>query len=176
MLISFVQCRATIAAVQLSSKVAFDLLELSNENERKHKAKEMYQLRSLMGNVAHDLKTPLHSIEADLKVLNTFKQGSMFPSRPDESVRLDAKGEGMMTSEQIHLDIQAVKPRVTLLIDDALSILKVTSRLLSINGHSVKTAANGSIGLKILKEAYINQEFNMVLTYLQMPVMAINFR
>ena len=72
MRISFVQSRATIAAVQLSSKVALDLLELSNENDRKLKAKEMNQLRSLMGNVAHDLKTPLHSIEADLEVLNIF--------------------------------------------------------------------------------------------------------
>lgn len=33
---------------------------------------ESAQLRSLMGNVAHDLKTPLHSIEADLEVLFKF--------------------------------------------------------------------------------------------------------
>ena len=417
MRISFVQSRATIAAVQLSSKVALDLLELSNENDRKLKAKEMNQLRSLMGNVAHDLKTPLHSIEADLEVLNIFmsrisddaldlanilvesefpgekfqagsvfhslnatckfmsmainrsqdfmkasnnialvplmetfdiksaimmsvncinhyqssrlinvhpiceeicpylisdkywlsentlcllsnaikysdsgdinvcvklvkvplfelegidikdehgvnhgpiaidvlpqtdisvtsspihqsrsmimltvedggvgitdearknlfqpfkqaqrmaggtglglyslskrvealggsngvsdrtdgRQGSMFwftfPYRPDEIAGLDVKGEGIMASEQINPDVEAVKPRVILLIDDAMSILKVTSRLLSMNGHSVKTAANGSIGLNILKEIFINQEFDMVLTDLQMPVM-----
>ena len=39
------------------------------------------------------------------------------------------------------------------------------------NGHTVETASNGSIGLKRLKEAYENGDFDMVLTDLQMPVM-----
>ena len=38
-------------------------------------------------------------------------------------------------------------------------------------GHEVQTAANGSLGLKMLKDAYLSQDFDMVLTDLQMPVM-----
>ena len=36
------------------------------------KETEVAQLRSLMGNVAHDLKTPLFAIEADLETLKIF--------------------------------------------------------------------------------------------------------
>ena len=72
MRVTFVQSRATIAAVELNSQHEFDLLEISTDIERKVKEKEIQQLRSLMGNVAHDLKTPLHSIVADLEVLHVF--------------------------------------------------------------------------------------------------------
>ena len=71
---TFVHSQSMLAAVKLNAQHEFELLELSAENERKLKEKEMYQLRSLMGNVAHDLKTPLHSIEADLDVLKVFMQ------------------------------------------------------------------------------------------------------
>ena len=69
---TFVHGRAVVAAINQSAKHKFELLELSTNIERKLKEKEIYQLRSLMGNVAHDLKTPLHSIEADLDVLSVF--------------------------------------------------------------------------------------------------------
>ena len=72
--ITFVHSQSILAAVKLNAQHEFELLELSAENERKLKEKEIYQLRSLMGNVAHDLKTPLHSIEADLDVLRVFMQ------------------------------------------------------------------------------------------------------
>ena len=39
------------------------------------------------------------------------------------------------------------------------------------NGHTVVTASNGAVGLQMLKESYINQLYDMVLTDLQMPVM-----
>lgn len=42
-------------------------------------------------------------------------------------------------------------PRQILVVDDSLSVLKVTSRLLQINGHTVVTAKNGAIGLDMLK-------------------------
>ena len=38
-------------------------------NEKSLRISETQQLRSLMGNVAHDLKTPLFSIEADIELL-----------------------------------------------------------------------------------------------------------
>ena len=62
-------------------------------------------------------------------------------------------------------------PRRILLIDDSLSILKVVSRLLKLNGHTVDTASNGLLGLEKLKNTYEAQEYDMVLTDLQMPVM-----
>jgi CheY-like chemotaxis protein len=62
-------------------------------------------------------------------------------------------------------------PRRILLIDDSLSILKVVSRLLKLNGHTVDTASNGLLGLEKLKSTFESQEYDMVLTDLQMPVM-----
>ena len=62
-------------------------------------------------------------------------------------------------------------PRKILLIDDSLSILKVVSRLLKLNGHTVDTASNGLLGLEKLKNTYESQDYDMVLTDLQMPVM-----
>ena len=39
------------------------------EDEKRLKEAEVFQLRSLIGNVVHDLKTPLFAIEADLDML-----------------------------------------------------------------------------------------------------------
>jgi signal transduction histidine kinase/CheY-like chemotaxis protein len=72
MRLSFVQRQEMLDLAHLRGKYELQLLEFSAENERKHKEKEIFQLRSLMGNVAHDLKTPLHSIEADLAVLGSI--------------------------------------------------------------------------------------------------------
>ena len=72
---------------------------------------------------------------------------------------------------QIIHNNDTIKPKIVLVIDDSVSILKTTSRLLTTNGHTVETAPNGSVGLKILKESYLSQKFDMVLTDLQMPVM-----
>ena len=47
------------------------------------KETEVAQLRSLMGNVAHDLKTPLFAIEADLETLKLF-----FNCLSDDDVRV----------------------------------------------------------------------------------------
>ena len=63
------------------------------------------------------------------------------------------------------------KPLKILLVDDSASILKVTSRLLRMQGHIVETAANGFQGLEKLKEGYNNGEYDLMLTDLQMPVM-----
>ena len=104
------------------------------------------------------------------------RQGSMFwftfPYRPDEVARLDVISDitgGLETSSP--LSIEPPRHRSILVVDDSPSILKVTKRLLNMKGHMVDTAANGFIGLKMLKEAFISQEYDMVLTDLQMPVM-----
>ena len=104
-------------------------------------------------------------------------QGSMFwftfPYRPDEeTARTDVHVEAQTKIDSSVVDLlDSIQSRKILIVDDSLSILKVTSRLLKMNGHSVETASNGSIGLKRLKEAYDSEEFDMILTDLQMPVM-----
>ena len=61
--------------------------------------------------------------------------------------------------------------RRILVIDDSLTILKVMSQLLKVNGHTTSTATNGSIGLRMLIEAYQCGDYDVVLTDLQMPIM-----
>ena len=51
---------------------AQELLLRRAEDEKHLKEAEAVQLRSLMGNVAHDLKTPLFGIEADIETLKLF--------------------------------------------------------------------------------------------------------
>ena len=58
-----------------------------------------------------------------------------------------------------------------LLTDDAPTILKVVGRLLRSNGHSIETAVNGNQSLEKLKTYYTNNECDVLLTDLQMPVM-----
>ena len=108
------------------------------------------------------------------------KQGSVFwftfPYRPDETATLDAAsthGSLRIQNQQIKIysGSTPIKKRSILVVDDSISILKVTSRLLKMSGHEVETAANGFIGLKILQDAFVSQKFDMVLSDLQMPVM-----
>ena len=58
-----------------------------------------------------------------------------------------------------------------LLTDDAPTILKVCKRMLRTNGHAVLTAVNGQQSLEKLKTYYANDECDVLLTDLQMPVM-----
>ena len=58
-----------------------------------------------------------------------------------------------------------------LLTDDAPTILKVCKRMLQTNGHAVQTAVNGNQSLEKLKTYYTNNECDVLLTDLQMPVM-----
>ena len=57
-----------------------------------------------------------------------------------------------------------------LLTDDAPTILKVCKRMLQTNGHAVQTAVNGHQSLEKLKTYYTNNECDVLLTDLQMPV------
>jgi CheY-like chemotaxis protein len=87
-----------------------------------------------------------------------------FPYRPGES-RTDDLSALPSISDVF------IKPKHILIVDDSPSILKVTARMLEMNGHTVTTASNGSIGLNMMKRAFITQEYDMVLTDIQMPVM-----
>ena len=107
------------------------------------------------------------------------EQGSMFwfafPYRPDESAitvpDVDCK-EGDRSPVATVTDKELmIEPLRILVVDDSISVLKVTSRLLKMNGHSVETASNGHNGLERLKKGYDTNDFDLVLTDLQMPVM-----
>ena len=58
-----------------------------------------------------------------------------------------------------------------LLTDDTQSIVKVVGRMLKSNGHPVETAANGSQALEKMKSSYVDNDIDVLLTDLQMPVM-----
>ncbi len=62
-----------------------------------------------------------------------------------------------------------------LLVDDAPTIIKLTSMLLRRHGHEVSTAENGEIAVSKLKEKWIESHgkkgFDFILMDLQMPVM-----
>ena len=105
--VTFVHGRAVVAAINQSARHKFELLELSTNIERKLKEKEIYQLRSLMGNVAHDLKTPLHSIEADLDVL------SVFMLKIPKCVLQTAKSEFQNIGDRNSFDPQAIFESLT---------------------------------------------------------------
>ena len=56
-----------------------------------------------------------------------------------------------------------------LLVDDSSAVLKITSRFLKANGHTVETADNGYQCLERLKRGM--RDFDVLITDLQMPVM-----
>jgi hypothetical protein len=132
-----------------------------------------------------------------------LKQGSMFwftfPYRPDEQAAT-SPGSKLNTSDllvttsdlQVAFDLNdptnlsennlliddspSVGSNLTvLLIDDSPSVLRVTSRFLLMNGHSVVTAANICACLDILKEASVTDQFDLLITNMQMPGMSENF-
>jgi len=100
------------------------------------------------------------------------QRGSMFwftfSYRPDESA---CSVPVYHRSKCVQTTTEEIKPRKILIMDDSLSILKVTTRLLMMNGHTVESVDNGFLGLERLKHAYETQEFDIVLTDLQMPIM-----
>ena len=64
-----------------------------------------------------------------------------------------------------------LKPLRILVVDDSKSILKITSRSLRARDHDVEVDEHGSQALERLKRAFLTQEFDVILTDLQMPVM-----
>jgi two-component system cell cycle response regulator CpdR len=100
-------------------------------------------------------------------------QGSMFwftfPYRPCLDIDTSQHGQ-MLFGKEINVT-PSHDSRHILLVDDSLSILKVISRMLTMNGHTVETALDGSIGLKRLMAAHATRDIDMLITDLQMPVM-----
>lgn len=112
------------------------------------------------------------------------KQGSVFyfsfPYRPDRSASLEEERKLLRAASLdeeprggalISIMDQSQKSLRILLVDDSMSVLKITGRSLASNSHTVLSANNGSEGLEALKNAYFNKDIDMLLTDLQMPVM-----
>ena len=100
-----------------------------------------------------------------------------FPYLPDLAASADASSVNDIKTikntkvNSLTIITKSMEYRRILVVDDSLTILKVMSQLLKVNGHSTSTAANGSIGLKMLIEAYQCGDYDVVLTDLQMPIM-----
>jgi CheY-like chemotaxis protein len=95
----------------------------------------------------------------------------------DDTAHNYASTASLGGSELLHSPGERQGLRI-LLVDDALSILKVAGKSLTLKGHSVETAQNGSIALERLKKSLIasadkagHRDFDFVLIDLQMPVM-----
>ena len=67
------------------------------------------------------------------------------------------------------IPLPTLPPLRVLLTDDSASILRVTKRFLTSNGHTVETCENGNQSLERLKAG--PDDFDLLITDLQMPVM-----
>ncbi len=74
-----------------------------------------------------------------------------------------------MRSGSIRPQAAAIPPLRILLVDDSSAVLKITSRFLKANGHTVETADNGRQCLERLQLGW--RDFDVLITDLQMPVM-----
>ena len=151
------------------------------DDARKHLFKPFQQAQRMAGGTGlglYSLSKRVDALGGYCGIADRYdgKQGSMFwltfPYRPDLAARDQFQ---LILLQKIgnavnHRNVK-LKSRSILVVDDSLTVLKVTSRLLRINGHTTRTAANGLLGLNMLKEVYASQEFDMVLTDLQMPIM-----
>eukprot|EP00981_Chlorochromonas_danica_P007563 scaffold1793_cov164-Ochromonas_danica.AAC.5 len=79
----------------------------------------------------------------------------------------------MKGSNDGHHNVDNSQGLKILLVDDSVSILKMTSMALKRHGHVVTTACNGAEALKILSERWTREQsgFDVVLMDLQMPIM-----
>jgi CheY-like chemotaxis protein len=68
--------------------------------------------------------------------------------------------------------VKSPMPRLRILVvDDSPAVLKVVGRALTNEGHEVKTAKNGYVGLTMMKESLVAGSLDMVIIDMQMPVM-----
>ncbi len=115
------------------------------------------------------------------------KQGSLFwfaiPYKPDpassEQTLFDqSSGTGVRTPKQSRSEptsrrTSGKKPLEILIVDDAPSIIKMSSMMLKRQGHQTWSAENGEIALKKIEQKWkeTGRGFDLILMDLQMPVM-----
>lgn len=106
------------------------------------------------------------------------KSGSIFwfeftyrPDRSSELLNPEPERNGTSNDKQLIKPNNKIPSIRIMLVDDSLTIIKGTSRSLMKMGCHVTTASNGSLGLDRLIQGYANNDFDVVLMDLQMPVM-----
>ena len=102
---------------------------------------------------------------SDEQLFRPSGEPNVVTSNAPWAIRRKALPEGLSAS-RTHVPLRIM------IIEDSLSIVKITTRLLVTMGHVVESAINGSVGLNRLIEVYgTDDDFDMVLSDLQMPVM-----
>eukprot|EP01040_Poterioochromonas_malhamensis_P007170 gene7170-biopygen1310 len=115
------------------------------------------------------------------------KQGSLFwfaiPYKPDPTGASHTSMKQYICVNDASVSVESAKtkssdsfkiqPLEILIVDDAPSILKMSSMMLKRQGHQIWTAENGEIALKRIEEKWrgSGKGFDLVLMDLQMPVM-----
>eukprot|EP01038_Epipyxis_sp_PR26KG_P010192 gene10192-13710_t len=124
------------------------------DNERLEKETRAAELRHMIGNVAHDLKTPLSGfqggIDLILRIIDELKlkcNNSILTKLPTEDLKLSLTQSESDQSTGVIMSLPISPPinhnlRV-LLVDDSFSILKITTMSLKKEGCIVTQAENG---------------------------------
>eukprot|EP01038_Epipyxis_sp_PR26KG_P012396 gene12396-16626_t len=134
-------------------------LQLQIESNRINSEKEV---RHLIGNLAHDLKTPLSAFLSGLEMITTVVAEVNGDSHAiDQSEHYGISTIEGITVASSNTDISSnvhpqkplnVIPLNILIVDDSMTILKMTSMMLNRQGHKITTAENGSDALDILRQ------------------------
>ena len=135
-----------------------------------------------MSGNSHNGSTPTIVIpdqsERDISDMNMTTGGGQVTYRKESPQQQQEEQQQSPTfqTKNFHGKETRVSPKGTplvkiLLTDDTQTIIKVAGRMLRTNGHPVETAVNGSQSLEKLKISYVNNDIDVLLTDLQMPVM-----
>ena len=94
--------RQVLAAEEERAKTQKKQLKLERDNEREMATRERGHLVALIGNVAHDLKTPLHSFKMDIDFLRTtlvnIFMAAKLPMSPEDPTQLPDDVESLLGS------------------------------------------------------------------------------
>eukprot|EP00599_Poterioochromonas_sp_BG-1_P001505 CAMPEP_0173146148 /NCGR_PEP_ID=MMETSP1105-20130129/8313_1 /TAXON_ID=2985 /ORGANISM="Ochromonas sp., Strain BG-1" /LENGTH=252 /DNA_ID=CAMNT_0014060279 /DNA_START=88 /DNA_END=847 /DNA_ORIENTATION=+ len=157
-----------------------------SEEAMKHLFNPFKQAQRLAGGTGLGLYSLAKRVEAlngnyGVRKRTDRRQGSLFwfaiPYKADTAASAAAEGvtiKSMAREAVVEYKADAPADNLKILIvDDAPSILKMSSMMLKRQGHQIWTAENGEIALKRIEEKWrgSGKGFDLVLMDLQMPVM-----
>eukprot|EP01038_Epipyxis_sp_PR26KG_P013655 gene13655-18325_t len=134
-------------------------MKLTQENERIANENNANEMRHMIGNVAHDLKTPLTAFtsgmelissmveEIKLHLINSIIDLSSHYSTNRNSLTVRRINTDLNTTVEISLPTLSI-----LIVDDAPTIVKMTGMMLSKQGHKVMSASDGAEALEKVRE------------------------
>ncbi len=157
-----------------------------SEEAMKHLFNPFKQAQRLAGGTGLGLYSLAKRVEAlngnyGVRKRTDRRQGSLFwfaiPYKADTTASAAAEGVTIKSiAREAVVEYKADAPADNLkilIVDDAPSILKMSSMMLKRQGHQIWTAENGEIALKRIEEKWrvSGKGFDLVLMDLQMPVM-----